>query len=57
MMVKTNQQILGALLEELRDQLAAVNSNPILPGAVKTAVNTTFQILEILISEVDRGQA
>lgn len=49
-----NKAILEALLEDLRRQLPAVNSLPPIPGAgaMKTAVNTTFQILEILIAEV-----
>lgn len=47
-----NKAILEALLEDLRRQLPATNANPLMPGSVKTAVNTTFQILEILIAEV-----
>lgn len=51
-MINSNKAILEALLNDLRQQLPATNQNPLLPGSVKTAVNTTFQILEILISEV-----
>lgn len=47
----TNNDLLKKLLEELRDNLGDVNKNPIMPGAVKSAVNTTFQILEILIEQ------
>lgn len=46
-----NAEMLAALLADLRRQLPAVDSNPLLPGSVKLAVGTTFQILEILVSE------
>jgi hypothetical protein len=50
-----NKDLLEKLLRDLRDQLTAVNASPILPGSVKTAVNTTFQIMEILIAENANG--
>lgn len=57
MMSEHNKAVLEALLIDLRGQLVAVDKNPMLPGAVKLAVNTTFQILDILVSEVSHGQA
>ena len=51
-----NKDILRALLVDLRQQIGAIDSNPMLPGAVKLACTTTFQILEILIAEAsDHG--
>lgn len=47
----SNAEILRQLMDDLRRQLAAVDQNPIIPGAVKLAVNTSCQILEILVSE------
>lgn len=55
MMSENNKAVLSALLADLRLQLTAIDKNPMLPGAVKLAVNTTFQILDILVSEVDHG--
>lgn len=56
-MSEGNKAVLQQLLADLRQQLVPVNQSPILPGSVKLAVNTTFQILDILISEtaVNRG--
>lgn len=56
-MSENNKAVLEALLNDLRAQLAAVDKNPMLPGSVKLAVNTTFQILDILVSEISHGQA
>lgn len=50
-----NKAVLEALLTDLRGMLTAIDKNPMLPGAVKLAVNTTFKILDILVSEVDHG--
>jgi hypothetical protein len=53
-----NAEALQSLLNDLRAQLPAVNGNPLMPGAVKAAVVTTFRILEILIEEkTTDGQA
>lgn len=47
---------LKMLLEDLRLQVVAIDSQPLIPGSVKLAVNTTFQIMEILIAtEAGRG--
>lgn len=54
-MMPNNHEALSALLADLRRQLTAVDQNPMLPGSVKKAVNTTFKILEILTAEVQHG--
>lgn len=55
MMDKENRETLQNLLEQLRGELRTINGQPLVPNAVKIAVGTTFQILEILIDEAKNG--
>lgn len=55
-MSENNKAVLIALLEDLRKNLADINVSAWpKPSDIKTAVNTTFQVLEILITEVQHG--
>ena len=50
-----NKDLLRKLLEELREGLAVINQHPLVPGSMRNTVNTTFQILEILIAETSQN--
>lgn len=51
-----NRELLKKLLSDLRDNLEAINAAAWpKPSDIKTGVNTTFQILEILIEEKNNG--
>lgn len=54
-MMSNNHEVLKALLVDLRADIAALESAPFIPEMVKRPVRTSFQILEILISEVSHG--
>lgn len=50
-MATNNKEVLTALLSDLRQQIGALNNNPMIPVSVKLAVNTSFQIMDIIVSE------
>lgn len=51
------RELLEKLLADLRLNLGDINAAPWpRPSDIKTAVNTTFQIIEILIAESANGQ-
>lgn len=51
-----NTELLRKLLADLRQNLAEINAAAWpKPSDIKTGVNTTFQILEILIEEKNNG--
>lgn len=51
-MTDNNQAVLASLLKDLRADLQTLESAPFIPELVKRPVRTSFQILDILISEV-----
>lgn len=51
-MLPNNAAVLRALIEELRQQVGALAAHPVLPESVKLPLRTSFQILDILVSEV-----